>query len=388
MLTALLARTELRNFMLLLPLLLAASGSLVLAQTPATARAIPVDLSQPLTLRWRFESNLTLNLTPAFDTESIYLPLAGGNLVALRATDGELRWRAEIGGELSASPAADQERIYVASEIGGEERRGSSRRVATGTLRALGREGGVTQWVRTLATPLRGSLTLKNGKLYAGGADGKIYAFDVRTGDARWGYQYSAASDSTPVVANGHVYVGTEDGSLLALDENSGKLLWRYRTRGPIRGAVATSIDQVFFGSGDGYVYAVSAGDGKLQWRTRTGAGVQAVARIGDELLVASLDNFVYLYSLDGTRVWKRQLPGRISSQPFTTTQGALFTPLSSSAAVVLGLSDGRPVNSLPTNEELTSSASPIGVGNAVYLTTQHGLLAFAHPVDNGNRKP
>jgi outer membrane protein assembly factor BamB len=298
-----------------------------------------------------------------------------------------LRWRAEIGGELSASPVADQERVYVASEIGGED--GSDkRRVASGTLRALGREGGVTQWVRALATPLRGSLTLEKGKLYAGGSDGKIYAFDVKTGDAQWGYQYSAPSDSTPVVANGHVYIGTEDGSLLALDENSGKLLWRYRTKGPVRGAVATAAGQVFCGSGDGYVYALDISDGKLQWRTRTGASVQAVARIGDGLLVASLDNFAYFYSFDGTRVWKRQLPGRISSQPFTTTQGALFTPLSSSVAVVLGLSDGRPVNSLPTDEELTSSASPIGVGNAVYLTTQHGLLAFAHPVNNADRKP
>jgi outer membrane protein assembly factor BamB len=387
MLSALFARADLRRIVLLIPLL-AATSSFAFAQTGANGHAVvAVDLSQPLTLRWRFESNLTLNLTPAFNTDSIYLPLAGGNLVALRATDGGLRWRAEIGGELSASPAADQDRVYVASEISGED--GSSgRRVATGTLRALGREGGVTQWVRTLATPLRGSLTLKNGNLYAGGTDGRIYAFDVKTGEAQWGYQYSSASDSTPVVANGHVYVGTEDGSLLALDENSGKLLWRYRTKGPIRGAVATSVDQVLFGSGDGYVYAVNVADGKLQWRTRTGAGVQAVARIGDGLLVASLDNFAYLYSLNGTRVWKRQLPGRISSQPFTTTQGALFTPLSSSAAVVLGLTDGRPVNSLPTDEELTSSASPIGVGDAVYLTTQHGLLAFAHPVANANRKP
>ena len=31
-------------------------------------------LSQPLTVRWRYESNVTLNLTPAFDKERVYLP--------------------------------------------------------------------------------------------------------------------------------------------------------------------------------------------------------------------------------------------------------------------------------------------------------------------------
>jgi hypothetical protein len=109
---------------------------------------------------------------------------------------------------------------------------------------------------------------------------------------------------------------------------------------------------------------------------------------VGDGLLVASLDNFAYLYSLSGTRLWKRQLPGRIASQPFTTNEGALFTPLSSSAAVVLGLHDGRPVNSLPTDEEMTTSASPISVGDAVFVTTQHGLLAFAQPKNGLTKSP
>jgi hypothetical protein len=164
------------------------------------------------------------------------------------------------------------------------------------------------------------------------------------------------------------------------LDEQSGRLLWRYRSKGAVQGPVAIANETVYFGSGDGYVYAVNSTNGRLIWRTRTGAGVQSVARIQDRLLVASLDNFVYLFSLKGKRIWKRQLLGRISAQPLTAADGALFTPLSSSAGVVLGLRDGRPVNSLPTGEEITTSASPIAVGDAVLLTTEHSLLAFSKP--------
>jgi outer membrane protein assembly factor BamB len=126
----------------------------------------------------------------------------------------------------------------------------------------------------------------------------------------------------------------------------------------------------------------VNAENGHLIWRKRTGAGVQAVTRVGESLLVASLDNFVYLFNLKGARVWKRQLPGRISSQPLTLEDAALFMPLSSSVAVVLSLRDGRQVNSLPTVDEITSIASPIVVGDAVILTIEHGLLAFAPPND------
>jgi hypothetical protein len=49
---------------------------------------------------------------------------------------------------------------------------------------------------------------------------------------------------------------------------------------------------------------------------------------------------------------------------------------------VVLGLRDGKQVNTLPTGEELTSTASPIIVGDAVIVTTEHGLLAFARPTE------
>ena len=343
-----------------------------------------VDFSQPLVLSWRYESNLTLNLTPAFDDERIYLPLAGGMIVSLIGASGQLNWRSEVGGELSASPVADQRGVFVASETGKPE--GGSRR-ATGTLRALGREGGVTQWMRTLAMPLHGALTLANGKLFGGSSDGKIYAFDSANGEARWFYDYGAAFNSQPVVSGSRVYIGSEDGNLLALDEGTGKLLWHYRTKGAVRGAVANGNDIVYFGSGDGYVYALNATTGRLLWRKRTGAGVEAVVRAGEELLVASLDNFVYKYSLTGARLWKQRLPGRISSQPLVTPRAALFMPFSGSAGVVLELRNGRQINLLPTGEEIATSAAPIAVGDVVLLTTEHGLLAFSQPREKPPRK-
>lgn len=356
--------------------------SLSSAQTngnhPSDIKASPrAVLSEPMTIGWRYDSNLTLNLTPAFDEERLYVPLAGGIIVSLKADNGQLNWRSEMGGELSASPVADDHGVYVASETGKSE---SGARRATGALRSLGREGGVTQWMRTLAMPLRGSLTLSNGALFAGGGDGKAYAFDSRTGVVRWFYDYGEPFSGHPVVSGGRVYIGSDDGNLLALDESTGKLQWHYRTKGQVRGPVAVGHGVVVFGSGDGYVYAVNVASGRLIWRKRTGAGVQAVVRVGEELLVASLDNFVYKFSSAGTRLWKRQLPGRISSQPLMTNTDALFMPLSSSAGVVLELRDGRPVNSLPVGLEITSSASPIAVGDVVLLTTQQGLVAFRRP--------
>jgi len=373
----LIRKLSVKSVALFLALFLAMATTCVF---PTFATTTDVVLSQPLTVRWRYESNVTLNLTPAFDSERIYLPLAGGTIVALKAKDGQLYWRTEIGGELSASPVADQNAIYVASETVGQPN------APAGALRALGREGGVTQWMTPLVRPLRGALTISGEKLFAGGSDGRAYAFDKRTGGVLWSIPFALAFSNQPVAKDGRVYLGSEDGTLLALDEASGRLLWRYRTPGAIHGPVAVTKESVLFGSGDGYVYAVSVDKGKLKWRKRTGAGVEAVVLAGDRLLAASLDNFAYLLNLKGSMLWKKQLPGRISAQPLTIEEAALFTPLSSSAGVVLGLKDGKQVNSLPTGEELTSSASPILVGDAVILTTEHGLMAFARPTDTTSK--
>src|SRR6185295_11451994 len=164
-------------------------------------------LSDPLTIRWRYDSNSTLNLTPASDNERIYLPLGGGILVALKAKDGQLYWRSEIGGELSASPVADESAIYVASEIlptGNEAPKGSS-----GALRALGREGGVTQWLMPLVKPLRGAIAINGGKLFAGGSDGRAYAFDKRTGGVFWSIPFPAPFSGEPLADGGRVYFGS-----------------------------------------------------------------------------------------------------------------------------------------------------------------------------------
>ena len=336
-------------------------------------------LSQPLTVRWKYQSNVTLNLTPAFDKERVYLPLAGGTIVALKARDGRLLWRSEMGGELSASPIADDEMIYVASETTTPD---GQPRGSSGALRALGHEGGVTQWMTPLVKPLRGALTVAGSKLFAGGSDGRAYAFDKFTGGVLWSIPFPSAFNTQPVLNSGRVYFGSEDGTLIALDEGTGRVIWRYRTKGAVHGPVAVVENTVFFGSGDGYIYAVSSDKGSLKWRKRTGGGVEAVKTAGDTLLAASLDNFAYLLNLKGKMIWKKQLPGRIAAQPLMDQETALFTPLSSSVAVVLGLRDGKQLNSLPTDEELTSSASPVIVDDAVILTTEHGLLAFGRPLE------
>ncbi len=347
-------------------------------QIGATVPQNQISLSQPLTVRWRYESDRTSNFTPATDGTTVYLPLSEGMLVALNASDGQLRWKADVGGNFSASPVADDRSVFAAGQYGAPV---NEQRHANGTLRALSKTTGVTVWMRTLQAPLSGSLLVGENALFAGGADGKVYAFDKRTGLTLWTNQYTEAFSSQPASAGRFLYIGSEQGSLFALNQATGNAAWHYQTRGPIQGPIAIVNGTVCFGSGDGYIYALRESNSKLIWRRRTGAAVQSVTSVENGLLAASLDNFVYLLSANrGSLIWRRLLPGRISARPITAPDGALFTPLSTDNAIVLGLRDGKPVNTLSIGEENSSSAAPIAVSDLVIVTTPHGLLAFARP--------
>ena len=207
-------------------------------------------------------------------------------LVALNARDGQLFWRSEIGGELSASPAADESAIYVASEIlEGRLCTGNS----SGVLRALGREGGVTQWLTPLVKPLRGAMAVSGNKLFAGGGDGRAYAFDKRTGGVYWSIPFSSSFSGAPVAKDGRVYFGSEDGTLSPLRKQLEKLSGGTEPKAQFEGRLLFRRGIVFFGSSDGYVYAVHADNGHLDWRKRTESRRWRLFLLsGETLLVAS----------------------------------------------------------------------------------------------------
>jgi outer membrane protein assembly factor BamB len=344
-----------------------------------------IELSQPLTLQWRYVSEQTLNFTPATDGQRIYLPLTAGVLVSLRASDGQLLWKTDTGGELSAAPVADEHGAYIASE---SQSGTGTKAQATGTLRALGRESGVTLWVRSLPMPIRVALALDRDTIFGGASDGHIYAIRKTTGEIVWSKQVNSPFASQLTLIGSRLYIGSEDGKLYALDQKTGRALWHYQTRGAVRGRVAVADGIVYFGSADGYVYAVNEETGRWRWRARTGASVQSVLSVRNGLLVASLDNFVYFLSAArGDRVWKHQLVGRLAAEPLATFDGALFTPLSGDSGIVLNLKDGKQLNSLPVGEDSNMAASPIIAGDVLLVTTRHGLLAFSRPLDTTKKQ-
>lgn len=335
-------------------------------------------LSRPLHVLWSFEAENISDITPATNEGAVYVPLNNGTVVSLRMESGELLWKSDLGGFITSSPAADSRGVYLASEIAPAA--GSKYPQATGVLRALGGQSGVTLWMRTLPSPIRGSLAADSTTLFGSSSDGRLYAVKKENGEILWIKYGSTAFNSSPVLHDEKLYAVDAGGNLYAIEEATGRTLWRYRTRARSSASLALIEGMAYVGTEDGYVHAIEVSTGRMRWRARTGAAVQAVQAAGRCVLATSLDNFVYCLSKQrGGKVWKRQLPGRVAARPLVLEDDVLLSPLAGDECLVLSLQDGRKINSLYVGEDNNGEADPLLSGELLVITTRKGVLAFSN---------
>jgi outer membrane protein assembly factor BamB len=304
------------------------------------------------------------------------MPLGNGSIVSVRLSDGGLIWRSDIGGAVSASPAVDNRNVFVASESLPTPK--SVYPQATGVLRALSRQSGLTTWMRTLPSPIRGVINLNGQHLFVTSADGRLYAFRKETGEIRWIKYNSSPFSSLSLLEGQTLYAYDSYGDILSIELENGKTLWRYRTRKSLSAPVAIHGSMIYAGTTDGFVYAIDRTNGRLRWRVRAGAAIQAVLAGEKWVLATSLDNFVYCLSpQNGAKVWKRQLAGRVTAPPLVLNNHVLLAPLVGEECVVLNLEDGKKVNSIYVGEDNNTEAAPLLTTDVLLLTTREGLLAL-----------
>lgn len=350
---------------------------LVILSDPLAEQSL-ADLARPVYVRWLFKAEGITNYTPAADNERVYLPLVNGSVVSLRLSDGGLVWKTDIGGALSASPAVDNRNIFVASESLPTPK--SVYPQATGVLRALSKQSGLTSWMRTLPSPVKGIINLNSQNLFVNSSDGRLYAFRKESGEIKW-IKYNSSPFSTLNLLDGNtLYACDKYGDITSIEPDSGKTLWRYRTRKQLSASVAIYGNMIYVGTADGLIYAIDRASGRLRWKVRAGAAIQAVLAGEKWVLATSLDNFVYCLSpQNGAKVWKRQLAGRVTAPPLVLHDHVLLAPLVGDECLVLNLEDGKKVNSIYVGEDNNTEAAPLLTTDALLLTTREGLLALSN---------
>lgn len=190
----------------------------------------------------------------------------------------------------------------------------------TGHYRTRGVESlGGLQWRFATGGPVRSTPAVRDGVVYVGSGDGRLYALDRRSGRERWRFDAGSSVASSPAVADGRVFFGDRAGRFHALDAHTGEEVWRVAT-GPeaswawghesadiFTSSPAVVDGRVVFGSGDGRVHAVRADDGGALWSTPVNGRVRSSPAVRDGVVVVgSADGSVYVLSLDDGSVLER----------------------------------------------------------------------------------
>ncbi len=159
--------------------------------------------------------------------------------------------------------------------------------------------------------------------VYAGSADGMLYAVAIATGKPRWTYAAKEDLSTRPALARGLVLVASLQDTVFAVDAASGAWKWHHRRERKgegltIHGAASVQVagDATFAGYSDGYVAALDVATGAARWERRvapagTHVDVDALALDGDRLYAAAYSGAVLaLEARTGKELWSFPAPG------------------------------------------------------------------------------
>lgn len=238
-------------------LLVASVDDLVLALNPDDGELV-----------WRYQhrtdlarrSELALYAAPPpiVVEDEVLVGFSDGTLLALDRARGDARWQRRIGAgrypDLVAAPVVaddDTRMVYVSGYYE--------------PFAALDIREGRTVWSAPTGAADRSTLLVAQGRdlLVQPGTDGKLRAWDARTGDPNWTWDSrSSGALSAPVSTPAGIVVASTDKTVFLIDPESGDEVWRYVPDGGIDGvSVTPAVDgrQVVFITNAGRIVSLRA---------------------------------------------------------------------------------------------------------------------------------
>lgn len=289
-----------------------------------------------------------------------------------------IAWRFRAGGGIQGAPAvAGGLAIFGAND---------------GKVYAVDVETGEARWSFATGGPVVSTPAVSGDTVYAGSADRRVYALDLNSGRPRWTFEAGGAVVAPPLVVDGRVFLGAGDGKMYALDAAGGGLVWAFPARDLIRGRAAFGRGAVYFGSWDGNVYAVDAATGRPRWTADLSRQIYFAPANGDLLYHRGR---VYVTTpgdarAGGTGIWA--LDAADGSVRWKRSESAGFSSPSVRAGdVVYHLTNGTVQAVRPLSGEVAWTAatgwssydsSPVAAGRDVVIGSLGGRVTAVDPLD------
>jgi outer membrane protein assembly factor BamB len=292
---------------------------IAILQVPETAVA-------PLDPRWSIPFETPPVAAAGFDATTAYVPLKGGQLVAVELDRGTVRWRLDVATTLT--PATGDGLVFTTTES---------------VIEARDALTGATRW----RTPLPGGAAVPlywdTGWLLASTPNGDLAAFRAADGVLVWRQPLGAPLATAPAPALDRLFLPLADNRLVSVLLTTGETTWTRKLTSRITGLLALD-DQLVFGTAARDVVSVNLTSGRERWSWHVGGDVSGLPAADDKrIYFAARDNV--LRAVDrrtGNLQWSVSLPSRPSGSPLPLPNQILM-PLVSSAIAGFDLVTGKP---------------------------------------------
>ncbi len=281
-----------------------------------TGSAPELSLTSSLQVVWRFDDHG--NAPGLSDVAAVHGMLFFGDdngvVRTLAAKQGMKIWSHNHGERIFYAPTSDGERLFFTSGRG---------------LTALQAASGLLLWHHPIEHGAGRCVASRNAqRVYCGGSDGWVYAFDAATGDQQWKYSImddapkdppgfdgerarigDATARPTGIATDGHlVYQCVFDQCrVVAIQCVTGQKQWSFQTGGWILGDPAVDDQRLYVGSQDKHIYCLNKTTGEVLWKSATGSRIESGPAVNDSrVFIASCDGSLYCYAKEtGVLIWK-----------------------------------------------------------------------------------
>jgi outer membrane protein assembly factor BamB len=316
------------------------SAALSHAQQPGTtATADGAQRIVALDPRWTVSFTTPQSAPAGFDQQMAYVPLKGGELLAIDLNEGRVVWTVDL--TTSFTPATGDGLVFVAGDA---------------LVIALDQRSGQTVWRAPLGASISGPLHWDGGWVLASTEPGDLVALNLEDGQVLWRSPLGSPLAVRPTASDDRLYVALRDGRLAALDGESGTPVWTAPLQQDVTGMIALE-DQLLVGTRGNALHSVSLDRGRIAWSQRVGADViGAPAADEDRIYFVAFDNVLRaLHRRTGNLVWRRNLPSRPSGGPLRVDD-VVLVPFSTNNINAYRATTGEPSFTIQAIGEIGSA--------------------------------
>ena len=243
---------------------------------------------------------------------------------------------------------------------------------------AVAQHAGAALW----SFPTSGTVTgiaLAPGSVFAGSADGRVYALRASDGTRRWDFPTGGPVQSRIAAAGGRVYAGSNDGRVYALRASDGAKAWDFPTGAPVESTIAVAGRAVYAASEDATLYALSTSDGSRLWSARVN-GVAGIAVAGGTVFACGADQVYAVRASDGAPLWSSPT-GAGGATGIAVAGGVVYAGSNDSRVLALRASDGRSLWDFPAGGSVQSG---IATAAGMVCAGSNDEKVFALRASNG----